>query len=118
MITPMIFLKFMELEAELDGVRRCIRALEIAVECARILAAREHRLSNFGWFLSIVFGAVGTVVAVTRSQREDMYIDELHALEMELIKLWIDKKILLREIDHAQRFMALESAKQQRALSP
>lgn len=92
-----------ELEAELADLRRRIRALEFAVECARVLGNQEHILSNLGWFLSIVFGAVGTVVAVTRSQHEDMYVSEVHYLEMELIKLWIDKKLLLQEIDRLQR---------------
>ncbi len=97
------------LEVELAELRRRIRALEFAVECARMLARKEHRLSNVGWLLSIVFGAIGTLVAVTRSQHEDIYIDETHDLEMELIKLWIDKKILLREIDDAQRLQAIEA---------
>jgi len=98
------------LETELAGVRQRIRALEFAVECARMLAMKEHKLSNVGWLLSIVFGAIGTLVAVTRSQHEDIYVDEMHDLEMELVKLWIDKKILLREIGEAQRLHAIEAA--------
>lgn len=97
-----------ELETELARVRKRIRALEFAVDCARVLAMKEHKLSNVGWLLSIVFGAVGTLVAVTRSQHEDVYVDETHRLEMELVKLWIDKKILLRELDEAQRLQLTE----------
>lgn len=98
------------LEVELAELRQRIRALELAVECARILARKEHRLSNVGWLLSIVIGAIGTVIAVTRSQHEDIYTDEMHDLELELVKLWIDKKILLREIDGARRMHALEAS--------
>ncbi len=99
------------LEAELAGLRRRIRALELAVACARELATREHNLSNMGWLLSIVFGSAGTLVAVTRSQREDVYADDLHELEMALVKLWIDKKILLRELGGAQRLPALDAGR-------
>ncbi|MCH9685333.1 MAG: hypothetical protein K0V04_28110 [Deltaproteobacteria bacterium] len=97
------------LEAELATIRERIRALEFAVACARVLATREHNLSNLGWMLSMALGAVGTLVAVTRSQREDVFVDELHDLEMALVKLWMDKKILLREIDSAQRRQAIEA---------
>lgn len=98
------------LETELAGIRRRIRVLELAVECARVLAMKEHDLSNTGWLLSIVFGAIGTLVAVTRGEHEDVYVDEMHDLEMELVKLWIDKKILLRELGQAQRQRAIEAA--------
>ena len=89
------------LRARLDAVKKAILITDLQIDTAQFLRRREEVYSNMGWFLSIVAGAPGTVLAVLKGRDAKRCGDVVFDLEESRIRLLIEKSHLEHELGEA-----------------
>ncbi len=84
---------------KLAGINQGITALEGILDCISTAGDQASKMSDFGWFSSILAGELGVLLAVRAGVEGRAWQDIARKLEETILLLKIDQRILECEIE-------------------